>query len=73
MSDFPMVRFGSADDAPNDIQGEDSDPDDEEISTPLDIVSMLGFDPAGDAAKGADAPDLDLVLQVVATLAETVQ
>jgi hypothetical protein len=43
----PMAHFGSADKPVVDWRAiEDEDPDDEQIATPVDVVMMLGFDPA---------------------------
>lgn len=51
MISLPDAYFGSVDaPAPNWRHVPDVDPDDEQIETPPDVVKMLGFDPAKDAA-----------------------
>lgn len=47
MSPLPVTHFVGGGEKPVDWRkADDIDPDDEEIETPLDVVMMLGFDPA---------------------------
>lgn len=51
VDDLPEAHFGSTEQPRVDWRkAPDSDPDDELIETPKDVVMMLGFDPAKEPA-----------------------
>ena len=54
----PNAHFGTADEPAVDWRSnDDPDPDDEQIETPVDVVMMLGFDPAKEGLSSTSAQD----------------
>ena len=68
MSDLPEAHFGSSAQPLVDWRNvPDTDPDDEQIATPKDVVMMLGFDPAD-----VEHDRLDAALDTLSNVSERI-